>query len=306
MSVQLYLINPLLRFSVKRHFRKNPDLMELRAIMAGVRPPRVPRRIQLTQTSLGAVASELLTASGASAAHAILYIHGGGWVAGSPASHRPITWRLAEQAGVPVHAIDYRLAPEHPFPAGLDDCVAAYRALLDLGLRADAIVVGGDSAGGNLTLALALKLKDLGLPQPAALFCLSPLTDFADLGASRTTNAKSDAMFDPRSFATVAQHYFPGHDPRDPLLSPCQGDVKGLPPTLFQVSGAEMLRDDSVLMEQKMRAAGIDTTIEIWPGVAHVWQVTADILPEGRAAIAKIATFIKKQLKIQGAPCANC
>ena len=298
MSLQLYIVNALLRVAVKRRFRRNPDLMELRAIMQGVRPGRVPSRIGVEGTSLGGVATERLAIADASAAHAILYIHGGGWVVGSPATHRPLTWRLAEQSGVPVYAIDYRLAPEHPFPAGLDDCVKAYRALLDKGFAPGSIVIGGDSAGGNLTLALALKLKDVGLPQPAALVCLSPATDMEAPTPSRTENWKSDAMFDHRSFATIATHYCPGRDPGDPLISPRRGDVKGLPPTLFQASGAEMLRDDFVLMAEKMRAAGVDVTIDIWPKVAHVWHITADILPEGRAAIAKVGAFIRNRLGV--------
>lgn len=306
MSLQLYVVNALLRFSVKRRFRRNPDVMELRAILDAMKPPRIPPRIAVEEILLGGVPAEKLSAAGASKAHAVLYIHGGGWVCGSPASHRPITWRLAEETGVPVYAVDYRLAPEHPFPAGLDDCLAAYRALLETGLPASGIVVGGDSAGGNLTLAMALKLKMLGLPQPAGLVCLSPATDLAGSPPSRTSNARADAMFDPRSFATVGAVYCPGHDLADPLVSPLHGDVSGLPPTLFHVSDAEMLRDDSVLMADKMRAAGVDVTIEVWPKVAHVWHVTADMLPEGRAAIGKLAAFIRKRLAVKGRTCGSC
>lgn len=298
MSLQLYVLDAMLRFSVKRRFRKNPDVMELRAIMAEMPPAKVPERIAVEQIALGGVATEKLSAAGASNSHAILYIHGGGFVGGSPATHRPLTWRLAEQTGVAVYAIDYRLAPEHPFPAGLDDCVTAYRALLDQGLSPSAIAVGGDSAGGNLTLALALKLKQLGLPEPAALVCLSPATDFAEAAPSHASNIRADAMFDPRTFATVLPAYCPGQDGSDPLISPRRGDVAGLPPTLFQASQAEMLRDDAVLMAEKMRAAGVAVEIELWPKTAHVWQVMADMLPEGRAAIAKIAAFLKRQLKL--------
>ncbi|HTW33020.1 MAG TPA: alpha/beta hydrolase [Rhizomicrobium sp.] len=298
MSLQLYVINAMLRFSIKRRFRRNPDVMELRPIMKGLPPAKVPAQIRIEETRLGNVPTERVSAAGASAAHAILYIHGGGFVGGSPATHRALTWRLAKETGLPVYAIDYRLAPEHPFPAGLEDCVTAYRTLLEKGIASGAIAVGGDSAGGNLTLALALKLKASGLPQPAALVCLSPVTDLSEPAPSHKTNTRSDAMFDARTFDTVAKSYCPGHDASDPLVSPRRGDVAGLPPTLFQASGAEMLRDDSVLMADRMRAAGVPVTIEIWPKVAHVWQVTADMLPEGRAAIAKIAAFIKDKLKV--------
>jgi acetyl esterase/lipase len=298
MSLQLTLLNAFLRFQVKRRFRKNPDVMELRPIMDAVSTGRVPARIRIEQIELGGVPTERLAAAGARATHGILYIHGGGFVGGSSRTHRPLTWRLAEQTGVPVYAIDYRLAPEHPFPAGLDDCVSAYRALLEKGLSPSGIAVGGDSAGGNLALALALKLKALGLPQPAALVCLSPVTDLSKPAPSHVTNARSDQLFDPRTFATVEPVYCPGHDLTDPFISPRYGDPAGLPPTLFQASDVEMMRDDSVLMAEKMRNAGVAVTIDIWPKVAHVWQVTADVLPEGRAAIVKIAAFLKQQLKL--------
>src|SRR6202012_4056488 len=133
--------------------------------------------IAVESITLGGIKTERLRTQTADESKAILYIHGGGFVAGVPGNHRPLTWRLADKVGFPVYAIDYRLAPEHPFPAGLDDCVAAYRGLLDKGIAATSIVIGGDSAGVNLTLTTALKLKDVGLPQPAALVCLSPATD---------------------------------------------------------------------------------------------------------------------------------
>jgi len=298
MSIQLFLVDKMLRFTIKRRFRKAPDVMTLRAVMQEmerqVRPAPAP--VAMATADLGGVKAERLCVPGADETKAILYIHGGGFVAGIPANHRPLTWRLAAQVKVPVYVVDYRLAPEHPFPAGLDDCVAAYRALLAKGIAPGKIAIGGDSAGGNLTLATALKLKQDRTPLPGCLVALSPVTDLAEGGPSHAENVKSDAMFDARTFETVAAAYCPGHDARDPLVSPLRGDVAGLPPTLFQCSGAEMLRDDSIRMEAKMKAAGVDTTIEVWPKVFHVWQVTADILPEGRAAIAKIAAFITRRL----------
>ena len=197
--------------------------------------------------------------------------------------------------GIPVYAIDYRLAPEHPYPAALDDCVAAYRALLARGISPEHIAIGGDFGGGNLTLVTALKLKALGLPLPAALVCLSPVTDQEGF-LSRSANAKSDAMFDARMIPTVPPLYCPGANPKDPFLSPYRGDVAGLPPTLFHCSRDELLRDDSIKMAEKMKAAGVDTTIEIWPGVFHVWHITADILPEAQQAVAKLVAFLRAKL----------
>jgi monoterpene epsilon-lactone hydrolase len=298
MSLQLYFVNAMLRFMIKRRFQKNPDLMEIRGVMNGTRPTRLPASVRAEQMELGGVATERVAGPDSSAAHAILYIHGGGFVAGAPQMYHALNGRLTKETGVPIYAIDYRLAPEHPFPAGLDDCVAAYRALLDRGLAPGNIAVAGDSAGGNLTLALALKLKALGLPLPAALVALSPVTDIVETTLSREMNGKSDVMFDPRSMATIAKHYCPGHDPRDPFVSPRNGDPAGLPPTLFLASDAELLRDDSMLMVDKMRAAGVDATLELWSDVPHAWLIMADILPEGRAAIAKVAAFIKAKLKL--------
>lgn len=298
MSIQLHLLKPILRFQIKRRLKKKPDVLELRPIMEEGRKAQKapPTEIRFEQTDLGGIPTERVTAPGADETRAFFYIHGGGWVAGSPLIYRPLTWRLAKQIGVPVYAVDYRLAPEHVFPAGLDDCVTAYRALLDKGIDASNIIVGGDSAGGNLTLALALRLKDDGLPLPAGLVCLSPATDMTSSGASATLNAKADTFFIPEMMATVQSRYFPGDDPKLPYLSPLFGDVAGLPPTFFQVGDTEMLLDDSTRMAEKMKIAGIDVTLEVWPKVWHVWQLTADQLPEGEKAISGIASFAKARL----------
>lgn len=291
--------DPVVRIMMKRRFAKSGTVMTLRDIMDELakRARKPPKHIRMDGVSLGGVPAERMRSAQADEKKAILYIHGGGFVAGHPANHRQLTWRLAVKTNAPVYAIDYRLAPEHPFPAALEDAVAAYRTLLDKGIAPARIAFGGDSAGGNLTLALALKLKELGLPQPAALVCLSPVTDLAEPANSHETNAKSDAMFDPSIFISVPESYVPGGDVTNPLVSPLRGDVRGLPPTLFQCSDTEMLRDDSVRMAARMKDAGVDATLEVWPKVFHVWQVAADILPEGRNAIDNIAAFLNKQLQ---------
>jgi len=298
MSIQLYAVDALLRLTVKRRFKKRPSVMELRPIMAEMaeRPARVPTGVTVNRSELGGIRTEILHAEGAPEGRAILYIHGGGWVAGAPVNHRAITGRLAKLVGATVYAPDYRLAPEHRFPEGLDDCVAVYRALLDKGFAPRSIAIGGDSAGGNLTLATALKLKMLGLPQPAALVCLSPATALDAELPSHRGNIASDAMFAEGMHDTVRAAYLGGHDASDPLVSPLRGDVSGLPPTLIQCSGAEMLRDDGVEMAAKMKAAGVEATLEVWPRLPHVWQAMADLLPEGRKAIAGIAAFLNARL----------
>ena len=292
MSLQLFLADKLVRFTMKRRFAKEPDVMTLRTLMAGMKPPPPPSGVTLETVSLNGVRTEVLSVANARTDRALLYIHGGGFVGGVPGNHRALTSRLAQKLAVPVYAIDYRLAPEHPFPAALDDCMAAYRGLIGRGLSPGAIAVAGDSAGGNLTLTLALKLKQLGMPQPAALVCLSPVTDLAGATPSHAENARKDAMFDARMFGSVTRAYCPNHDPADPLISPLRGEVSGLPPTLIQCSGAEMLRDDGVRMADKLKAAGVPVTLEVWPRVFHVWQVLVDLLPEARRAVDRIATFI--------------
>lgn len=298
MSFQLSLLNLLMRWQVKRRFRKNPDVQLLRPVMLQMEPrmSKLPADIAVEELTLGGVAAERLSAPGTKDSAAFLYIHGGGFVAGSPRTHRPLTWRLAKDIGIPVYAIDYRLAPEHPYPAGLDDCVAAYRGLLENGIPAKSILVGGDSAGGNLTLALALRLKAEGLHLPAALICLSPATDMAATGDSYRTNAEADSLFVPEMFDSLKPAYFPDLDERDPFVSPLYGDVSGFPPTLFQVGEKEMLRDDSTRMAAALTAAGVETAIEVWPKVWHVWQLNADMLPEAREAIAHIVRFAKQHL----------
>ena len=298
MSFQLSLLNLLMRWQVKRRFRKNPDVQLLRPVMLQMEPrmSKLPADIALEELTLGGVAAERLSAPGTKDSAAFLYIHGGGFVAGSPRTHRPLTWRLAKDIGIPVYAIDYRLAPEHPYPAGLDDCVAAYRGLLEKGVPAKSILVGGDSAGGNLTLALALRLKAEGLHLPVALICLSPATDMTASGESYSTNAEADSLFVPEIFHSLKPAYFPDLDERDPFVSPLYGDVSGFPPTLFQVGEKEMLRDDSTRMAAALTAAGVETAIEVWPKVWHVWQLNADMLPEAREAIAHIVRFAKQHL----------
>ncbi len=297
MSIQLFLLDKVLRFMMKRRFRRNPDVMLLRPMMKAMerRAPRVPAHVSVTSIELGRVRTEKLTPANADEQGALLYLHGGAFVAGSPVTHRALTWRLSEGLAVPVYAVEYRLAPENPFPAALDDIVAAYRALLERGVAPARLFVAGDSAGGNLTLTLTLKLKALGLPLPAALVCLSPATELVAVLESHRTNAKRDAMFDPRLLPLVAPLYAPKADPTDPLVSPLRGDVSGFPPTLIQCGERELLRDDGVKMAERLREAGVDVELEVWPDVFHVWQLSADDLPEARRAIEKILSFLKRR-----------
>ena len=222
----------------------------------------------------------------------MLFLHGGGYNSGSPAMYRHFTWRIAEAARARVLAIDYRLAPEHPFPAALDDAIAAYRWLLG---RTDAqhIAVMGDSAGGGLALALLLRLRDAREPLPAAAVALSPWADLALTGASLVSNAVSDPMLNADDLPHIAAGYLAGADAHNPYASPLYGDFAGLPPTLLQVGSDEILRDDAVRVSEAMRRAGCRGECQVWPRMPHVWHLMAAVLPEARCAIAMIGNFIE-------------
>jgi monoterpene epsilon-lactone hydrolase len=215
---------------------------------------------------------------------------------GAPSTYRHFTWRIASAAQARVLVIDYRLAPEHPFPAALEDTVSYYCWLLAEGADPRQIAVIGDSAGGGLALALLLKLRDSGLPLPAAAVVLSPWTDLALTGASLTLNAKLDAMVHAEDVSKFAADYLAGADPRHPYASPLYGDPTGLPPTLIQVGSEEILRDDAVRMAEMMQRANCQAELQIWTRMPHVWHLFAPILPEAREAIAEIGKFVQRTL----------
>ena len=225
----------------------------------------------------------------------ILFLHGGGYVTGSPDLYRHVLWRFAAAAEAEIAAVRYRLAPEHPFPAALDDALAAWRGLLDTGAEPSRTAFLGDSAGGGLALCLALRLRDAHEPLPAAIALLSPWTDLAVTGDSLRTNAAADPMQNPDDVPFLASRYLDGADPRDPYASPLYGDPTGLPPTLIQVGSDEILRDDAVRMAARMHEAGCEVELEIWQRMPHVWQTFASVMPEARRAIARVGAFVRQK-----------
>jgi monoterpene epsilon-lactone hydrolase len=223
----------------------------------------------------------------------ILYLHGGSFTGGSIASHRPLCGSIAHVAQARTLLIEYRLAPEYPFPAALDDAVAAYRWLLETGTKPKRIVIAGDSSGGGLALSALIALRDNGTPLPAATVCLSPITDLACDSKSWDTNAKYELFGDVISARRSIKMYLNGADPRTPLSSPLYANLAGLPPLFMQVGTREVLLADSTRFAQKAHNAGVDVTLDIWHEMVHSWQFAAQFLPEGRAAIEKIGEFIK-------------
>jgi acetyl esterase/lipase len=256
---------------------------------------------EVRRTSAAGVPCEWLLAPGCDPERRLLYIHGGGWTAGGLDSHRPLSARISAASGCAVLAVDYRLAPEHPFPAGLDDCLASYGWLRENGPNraapARSLCVAGDSAGGNLTLALLLALRERALPLPNAAIPISPATDFLATGDSWRTRAERDPILNmgPEGIRLLAQVYLQGRaEPGDPLASPLYGDYRGLPPLLFHVGDAEVLLDDSTRAAEKASNAGVDVTLEVWPEMPHVWHAFAPFLPEATQAIERIGAFVRK------------
>lgn len=227
----------------------------------------------------------------------LLYIHGGGWMSGHPKEYRPLTSRIAEACGCAVLAVDYRLAPENRFPAGLDDCVSAYEWIREHGPEgsspAQCVFIAGDSAGGNLTFATLLVIKERGLPFPNGAIPISACTDFTGSGESAITRKDVDPIIDAAKIGATGRGYFGDKDPKDPLLSPLFGELDGLPPLLIQVGDAETLLDDSVRISEQAAKAGVDVTLEIWPEMPHVWHVFAPVLKESVEAIEHIGKFVQ-------------
>jgi len=242
----------------------------------------------------GGVPAEWITTPEAVGELLIYYLHGGAYTKGSINTHRELVSRLSRAARARALAIDYRLAPENPFPAAVEDSTRAYRWLVSTGVEPARLVIAGDSAGGGLTLATLVALRDAGDPLPAAAVCLSPWVDLEGLGESMTTKAEADPMLRPESLLQSAKAYLGDAHPHTPLAAPLYADLKGLPPLLLQVGTAETLLDDSTRLAERARAAGVDVTFEVWDDMIHVWQFCAAVLPEGQQAIDRIGEFVRR------------
>ena len=251
---------------------------------------------RFTVRDFGGVPGEEVVFGDAATAGTILLLHGGGYVMGGPQTHRTLSSRFAKATRAGVVVIDYRLAPEHPFPAALDDAEAAYRALLAEGRPPNRIVIAGDSAGGGLTLALALRLKMLGLPQPAGLFVISPWTDLLQSSETCVTKAETDPIISKEGLDAMAGAYLGSAAGHDPLTSPARGDFAGIAPILIHVGAEEVLLGDSIALAAVAGAAGTGVRLEIWPEMIHVWHAFADRLAPAREAIGVASTWIAERL----------
>ena len=244
----------------------------------------------------GGVRAEWTATAGDARDAALLYFHGGGYVIGSLDSHRHLVAELGRACGVAALALDYRLAPEHPFPAAVEDALAGYRFLLGRGVAPGRIALAGDSAGGGLVVAAMVAIREAGLPQPAGGWCISPWVDMEAIGETMTSRAAADPTVQKPGLLDMARLYLGGADPRSPLAAPIYADLAGLAPLLIQVGACETLLDDALRLAKTAGAADVRVDLEIWPEMIHVWHLFHPELAAGRRAIAAGGGFIRSLL----------
>ena len=261
--------------------------------VAAVDPP--PDGVAFTPATIAGIPAEWSAAPDADARRVLLYLHGGGYCSGSIVSHRNLAARAGQAAGMRCLALQYRLAPEHPFPAALDDALGAYEALLGQGFAPADIAVGGDSAGGGLTLARMVSLRDAGRPLPGCGWLISPWVDLAMTGATMDTKDTADPLISRGYLDELGAAYRAGRAAEDPLVSPLHADLSGLSPVLVQVGAGETLLDDAVRIAGRLGAADVPVRLEVWPAMIHAWMLWAARLEDGRRALASAGEFLRRR-----------
>lgn len=292
-SFRARLMNSFLRYTIRRAWRPGLQVGEIRARAARTDALLARRSsdIAVESTEIGGVAAEWIGAASLSERGTLLYLHGGAWCMHLPFTYRRLAARLSRLTGMRVLLPDYRLAPEHPFPAGIDDCFAVYRWLVAQGHASRPLAIAGDSAGGSLALVTLMRARQAGLPMPRCAALLSPSTDLTGSGPSAKYNAAADSMFSPAAADLLPDVYCPGLDRSNPLISPLFGHWGGLPPLLFHAGSTEILLDDSVRGHDRARQAGVDAEIEVFVELPHAFQLF-EMLPESGIALAAVADFI--------------
>ncbi len=292
-SPQLQLIINAMR---NRPVQTNPALgrKQMEEEIAAFFP--LPADVVMQPVDAAGIPGAWLDISGGGSKGLLFFLHGGGYMSGSIKTHQEMVSRICRAAGCRGFLIDYRLAPEHPFPAAVEDAVAGYHWLLDQAVAPSRMIIAGDSAGGGLTLATLVALRDAGSPMPVAAICMSPWTDLEGLGESVTTRAEQDPLVTPEELRIDAKMYLGDADTRNPLASPVHADLHGLPPLFIHVGDAEILLSDSTRVADKAKAAGIDVSLEVWDEMIHVWHLFASILPEGQQAIEQLGEFIRERV----------
>lgn len=302
MSLRLSLVNTYLRLLVRPALARVKTPGDARRHMErGVK--RLPLRlsgIHIAEDRIagpgGPIPVEWVSSGRPDRRRVVIYLHGGAHIMGSPRTHRPITVSLARLSGLRVMVPDFRLAPENPVPAAVDDAVACYSALLAAGYAPGSIALCGESSGGGMCFAVLLELKRLGYPAPACVAAFSPWVDLTMRSNSVRDNAKRDVMLPVERVDEILGYYCGDGDRRDPVASPLYGTFQNPPPTLIQASRSEILLDDAMSLAERLREAGGEVTLELWDNTPHAWQFFAPILPEGREGLERAGTFLRKRL----------
>lgn len=290
--------NILLRFIIRKKL-KNQNMATLplhlhRKGMANFeKMAKIPKGVSFEKTDCDGIPAEWARPENLKSKGVILYLHGGAYAMGSIATHRALCANIAIASNTNCLSIDYRLAPENPYPCAIEDSVKAYHWLVKQGYAANKIVIAGDSAGGGLAIATLLKLKEDNIELPGAAVCLSPWLNLENDGSSVDTLSEKDPMIDVAAMDVFALHYAPKEKLKDHLISPIHGDYEGFPPIYIQASKSEILYDDTLVFEKKATAAGVKLKIDTWNKTVHVWQIFAFFLPEAKKAIKKIGAYIE-------------
>ncbi len=296
-SIQNFFIRTFIRVvTKKKDVAKQPVEVTRKRLAKLMEMNKPPGNVSFEKVDCDGVSAEWAIPKEINNNGVILYIHGGAYVSCSISTHRPLVARIARASKMKALSIEYRLAPEHPFPAGQNDAIKVYYWLLKQGVDSKKIVLMGDSAGGGLTLSTALRLRDEQAPQPVALVCMSPWIDLVCEQDSNIRLADKDHMLSADAGKIFAKYYAGNESLRTPYISPYYADLKGLPPLFIQVSDSEIVFDENVNFEKKAKAAGVDISFEIWKNMLHVWQGYAPMLPEGTRAINKIGKYIQQKI----------
>lgn len=296
MNLRATLLKFMVGFQIKQDLKSNDPIMHRVNIEKSARLLRPSPDITLEPVRANGVPAEWITAPGVKKNCALLHLHGGGYYTGSIDTTRDLVSRLGRAAGMRGLAIDYRLAPEHPYPAAVEDATCAYRWLLAEGFNPANVVLSGDSSGGGLALATLINLRDAGDPLPGAAVCLSPWTDLALTGNSIKTKAKVDPINKLSYMKNSSRLYAGEHDLKTPLISPLYAALHGLPPLLIHVGTDETFLDDSTRFAERAGAAGVEVTLKIWQDMFHIFHMNAKFLPEARQAIKEIGEFIQQKI----------
>lgn len=303
-SLQSHLFCALTENPLARHYlhRRNHDWTDpVEVIREGVEKAmadaKLPEGIEVEVLQGTPVPMEWVFPSGSNRDRALIYFHGGGYVIGSAKSSRHLISKIVKASGIPALSVDYRLAPENPPPAGVEDGVTAYQWLLDQGYAPENVALIGDSGGGGMVLATLLLMKEKKIPLPSVGVCMSPCTDFTGSAKSMITQAKKDPFVTRKAWEYFRDRYVGNQDPKSPLISPLYGDHRGLPPIMIHVGDHEIGRDESTMFAQRAQEAGVDVTVKVWPNMCHVFPALANIFPEGKEAIAEMTTFLNEHVK---------